>query len=827
MEESDGSHVLTQSIPVGTEPTAIVAADLNGDGLEDLAVVNTGDGTVSVILQDTSHPGQFLSATSEQVGNMPVAIAAGDFDQDGTPDLAVANFADDTISILLGNPGSPETFSTGPVIETQNGPSAIAIGDLMHQGHSDMVVANYLDGTISVFAAQPGAGGLFSAPKFVNRVGNGPSSISIGDLNGDGFIDVVTSNTLDGTISILPAIAFAPGAYPTQYIVSGFSQPTSVAMMWSAQSNVPDLAVADGSNGSITILKNDGSARFLGRSVYVVGAGLTSIHAASVAASPESYSIVAIDPTLGRVDGLSGKWSLTGNFPTGDPVASSLSHKLQASYSVVPYGNLNSNIIRIISKPKQTQSIQFSPLPASVYGTGPITLSATASSKLPVELSIKSGRAALGGNVLTIRGAGIISVQADQPGDVSYSAAPPVIRTIYIARAPLMVAAAPAMRMYGAANPSFTGQITGLVPGDTINASYSSAAALNTPAGVYTSLPYAIIATVAESPVSVDYNTKTAIGSLTICPIEAGSRSETVVANSIAGCPVSSGPAGEPNHLPRPVSNPTQTAAQTTTTQNSNPAIPILISSTGKPDHPSSIPVIVSVTSPKLPVQQSTGSTASVSPVAVITKPIKSPVAVITKPAMPQQPSTKPVKAPKHGHTILIPIPIIVPIFGIPRPSLPRLAPTLPHVIVTTGYRKPTTSLTLLTDKRRPAYYGWVAITIALDCSTSSGKAEPVTLTDGNAAIRTLMLNPGNELDTYVHLSPPADSTLAVHFWGDRQCDAATSQPLTVPSIPASFVDIVGSASRIAVEPVAVPEFLSDLGEIEIKANGGSKRSPI
>lgn len=823
MEESDGSHVLTQSIPVGTQPTALVAADLNGDGLEDLAVVNTGDGTVSVILQDPSHPGKFLSAISEQVGSMPVAIAAGDFNQDGIPDLAVANFADDTISILLGNPNSPGTFSAGPVVNTQNGPSAIAIGDLMRQGHSDMIVANYLDGTIAVFGAEPGTEGLFGAPKFVNRVGNGPTSISIGDLNGDGLIDVVTSNTVDGTISILPAIASTPGAYPTQYIVSGFCQPTSVAMMWSAQSNVPDLAVADGSNGSITILKNDGFARFLERSVYVVGAGLTSIQAPSVAASPESYSLLAIDPSLERVDGLSSKWSLTGNFPNGSPLAASVSHKLQASYSVVPYGNLDSNIIRIASKPKQSQSIQFSPLPASVYGAGPITLSATASSKLPVEFSIKSGKAELSGDLLTIQAAGIISVQADQPGDVNYSAAPPVIRTIYIARAPLTVTANSALRMYGAANPSFSGQIVGLVPRDTIDASYSSAASPNTPAGVYASLPYGIIATVAESPMSLDYDIKTAIGSLTICPIESASRSEEAATNSIGRCPASMGSAGEPNHLPRPVANPTETPAKTITTQNGNPTTPILISSTSKPAPTSSVPVVVSVTLPTPPIQQSTDSTQQTSPVAVITKPIKSPVPVITKPSTPQQPSSKPVKAPKHGHTLVIPIPIIIPIFGIPRPPLPRLAPPLPHVIVTADSRKATTSLALLTDKRRPAYYGWVAVAIALDCSTSGDTDEPVTLTDGNAAIGTLKLKPGKELDTYVHLSPPVASALAVHFWGDQQCEAATSQTLTVPSIPTSLVDVVGSASKTTIAPVVLPEFPLDLGAIPSTANGEPK----
>ena len=73
--------------------------DFNGDGAPDLAVVDSNNNTVSVLLGTGS--GSFLGPTTFAVGTRPEAVAVGDFDGDGRLDLAVANNFSNDASILL------------------------------------------------------------------------------------------------------------------------------------------------------------------------------------------------------------------------------------------------------------------------------------------------------------------------------------------------------------------------------------------------------------------------------------------------------------------------------------------------------------------------------------------------------------------------------------------------------------------------------------------------------------------------------------------------------------------------------------------------------
>src|SRR5262245_7817337 len=74
------------------------------------------------------------------VGNMPVAVAVGDFNPDGVSDLAVANTTDNTVSVLLGQPGG--TFSNHVDYPTGTGPVSVATGDFNGDGNLDFAVVN-------------------------------------------------------------------------------------------------------------------------------------------------------------------------------------------------------------------------------------------------------------------------------------------------------------------------------------------------------------------------------------------------------------------------------------------------------------------------------------------------------------------------------------------------------------------------------------------------------------------------------------------------------------------------------------------------------------
>src|ERR1700733_5969907 len=91
------SFGLPVSYPVGTNPFGIVAGNLSGGGLQDLAVTNEIDSTVTILLNNGT--GTFIPQPPISVGSNPLGIVAGDFTGSGHQDLAVTSIGNNTVSI--------------------------------------------------------------------------------------------------------------------------------------------------------------------------------------------------------------------------------------------------------------------------------------------------------------------------------------------------------------------------------------------------------------------------------------------------------------------------------------------------------------------------------------------------------------------------------------------------------------------------------------------------------------------------------------------------------------------------------------------------------
>jgi len=138
----DGSFQAPRNFAAGLTPSSVAVGDLNGDGILDLAVANYSipRGTVSVLLGNGD--GTFQARHTFIAGRYSNSVALGDFNQDGVPDLVVANIDSDDVSVLLGNGNG--TFQVARNFGVLVRPSFVAVGDFNGDGKPDLAVStNY------------------------------------------------------------------------------------------------------------------------------------------------------------------------------------------------------------------------------------------------------------------------------------------------------------------------------------------------------------------------------------------------------------------------------------------------------------------------------------------------------------------------------------------------------------------------------------------------------------------------------------------------------------------------------------------------------------
>jgi hypothetical protein len=256
--------------------------DFTGDGLDDVVTadpylydLDSGKfegGAVSVLVGRGD--GTFASAVTYPVGNDAVFVAVGDLTGDGNQDIVVANEADNTVSVLLGNgdgtfrpdpyssPGLPAgTFAVGDL------PVSVAVGDLTGNGHLDIVTANEGTNTVSVLMGD-GNGNFQQAVSY--SVGSGPASVVLGKLTANGQLeptsdnngplDIVTANSGDNTVSVLlngGSGRFQPAvSYPVGEV------PDTVVLGDFNHDGTLDIVTGNNGDNTVSVLVGEGNGQF-------------------------------------------------------------------------------------------------------------------------------------------------------------------------------------------------------------------------------------------------------------------------------------------------------------------------------------------------------------------------------------------------------------------------------------------------------------------------------------------------------------------------------------------------------------------------------------
>jgi hypothetical protein len=227
--------------------------DFNGDGIPDLAVANYDSGTVSILLGQSG--GTFQSAMNFIVGPNPVSIAVGDFNGDNKLDIVVALHGTTGVSVLLGN--GDGTFQPATIYGGQSTTTAVATGDFNKDGKLDIAFTNDTANSVSILLGN-GDGTFQSATSYT--VGTAPSFLAVYDLSGDGKADIVVADAGSGDAAVLVGNGDGTFAAAIGYTTGAGSSAVALADL-NGDGKV-DLVVTNSISGTVSILLGNGDNTF-------------------------------------------------------------------------------------------------------------------------------------------------------------------------------------------------------------------------------------------------------------------------------------------------------------------------------------------------------------------------------------------------------------------------------------------------------------------------------------------------------------------------------------------------------------------------------------
>ena len=245
-------------------PSSVIAADFNGDGRPDLAVVHGANAISSVAILLGNGNGTFQTAVNYSVALNPHSIAVADFNNDGVADIVTDNFQNDSVSVLLGNGNG--TLRTPVSYKTGSMPIAVAVGDFNGDGKADIAAANMGGNSISVLLGN-GDGTFQAAVNYAT--GKGPASIAVGDFNGDGRTDVVVTAPGDSNVNVL--LGKGDGTFQPAVSYSAAKTLQSVTTGDFNGDGITDLAATDSGANSANVLLGNGDGTFQAPVNYAAG----------------------------------------------------------------------------------------------------------------------------------------------------------------------------------------------------------------------------------------------------------------------------------------------------------------------------------------------------------------------------------------------------------------------------------------------------------------------------------------------------------------------------------------------------------------------------
>jgi len=369
-------------LSVGSTPTTVTNVDFNADGEMDLAAQNYGSNTVSVLLGNGD--GTFQSKQDFAVGSSPSAVISKDFNSDEIPDLAVTNLSSNSVSVLLGQDLNSDSKGDGTFTQKQDfavgfHPTSVISADFNGDSYADLAVANYSDNNVSVLLGQDSNGdnkadGTFRAKQdfsIATRTCNdficawdtaAPNQIISADFNGDNKADLATANlgssifnaTGPGSVSVL--LGKGDGTFQTYRLVktnATNSSVTSIAAVHINASGSLDLVATEYNSNVVSMLRGNGDGSFQTGQNLPVGSNPSAVTSADLDGDTKADDLAISNYGSNNVSVLfnndNGSFQAAQNFPAGSGPAFVVGADFNTdSFTDLTVANQNSNNVSVL-----------------------------------------------------------------------------------------------------------------------------------------------------------------------------------------------------------------------------------------------------------------------------------------------------------------------------------------------------------------------------------------------------------------------------------------------------------------------------------------------
>jgi hypothetical protein len=177
---------------LGRQPRDVVIVDIDGDGVNDIVTANPSTDDLSLLVGNGD--GTFAVRPEITTGDRPTVISSGFLNGDSHRDLAVANYGSSTVTVLFGDgTGSfPAAAALGPVAGLQE----LVVRDLNADGFDD-IAAGTIGAPGQIVFSSDGTSGFVEQHV---KLAQGVSSVVVGDVDGDGHVDIVGGRSLASSI---------------------------------------------------------------------------------------------------------------------------------------------------------------------------------------------------------------------------------------------------------------------------------------------------------------------------------------------------------------------------------------------------------------------------------------------------------------------------------------------------------------------------------------------------------------------------------------------------------------------------------------------------